>query len=543
MSYPLRRDDESERTARPRGPGRPRDGRRPWHRAGDRAGAGGCGRRHRGARPRAAPRDAGPRRGAHAALPRDPRRRGRPDGGGGGGGTYARGAGAARRRREQRRHGRATRARGPRRRHAPARARRGPQGHDPREPGGLPAPQGARRRDTRRQERTGVRRGQGRRHRLHPLARQRRGSARGACQRRRAGSGPDGDDPGLRLQHRGPADLPHGASRRHRTGGGVLGLLDVELRHGPGGRRRRRRRARLATGKGARMPISPADPHPRRRIRVLDTELTYVDTGSGDPIVFLHGNPTSSYLWRNVIPHVAARGRCLAPDLVGMGESGRVPGGSYRFVDHARYLDAWFDALRLDRNVTFVVHDWGSALGFHWARRHPERVRGIAYMEALVRPMTWQEWPEPARQIFRAMRSAAGEEIVLVKNVFVERLLPASVMRGLGPEEMERYRAPYRESGESRRPTLTWPRQIPLDGEPADVVEIAQAYADWLTKSPVPKLFANGDPGFLLTGALRAFCRTFPNQQEVTVRGTHFVQEDSPDEIGRAVADFVARLR
>src|SRR5437870_6568082 len=171
------------------------------------------------------------------------------------------------------------------------------------------------------------------------------------------------------------------------------------------------------------MPISPADPHPRRRIRVLDTELTYVDTGSGDPIVFLHGNPTSSYLWRNVIPHVAARGRCLAPDLVGMGESGHAPGGSYRFVDHARYLDAWFDALRLDRNVTLVVHDWGSALGFHWARRRPERVRGIAYMEALVRPMTWQEWPEPARQIFRAMRSAAGEEIVLVKNVFVERLL------------------------------------------------------------------------------------------------------------------------
>ena len=195
-----------------------------------------------------------------------------------------------------------------------------------------------------------------------------------------------------------------------------------------------------------------------------------------------------------------------------------------------------------DHPLVLVGHDWGSALAFDWANHHRGHVKGIAYMEAIVRPMTWQEWPEPARQIFRAMRSAAGEEIVLVKNVFVERLLPASVMRGLGPEEMERYRAPYRESGESRRPTLTWPRQIPLDGEPADVVEIAQAYADWLTKSPVPKLFVNGDPGFLLTGALRAFCRTFPNQQEVTVRGTHFVQEDSPDEIGRAVADFVARL-
>ena len=287
------------------------------------------------------------------------------------------------------------------------------------------------------------------------------------------------------------------------------------------------------------MPISAADPHPRRRIRVLDSELAYVDSGAGDPVVFLHGNPTSSYLWRNVIPHVAPVGRCLVPDLVGMGDSGKAPGGSYRFVDHARYLDAWFDALGLARNVTLVVHDWGSALGFHWACRHPERVRGLAYMEALVRPMTWQEWPEPARKIFQAMRSPAGEEIVLAKNVFVERLLPASVLRGLTPEEMERYRAPYREPGESRRPTLTWPRQIPLDGEPADVVAIARAYAEWLTTSPVPKLFVNGDPGFILTGALHDFCRTFPNQHEVTVKGRHFVQEDSPDAIGRAVAEFV----
>jgi len=290
------------------------------------------------------------------------------------------------------------------------------------------------------------------------------------------------------------------------------------------------------------MPINAADPHPRRGVRVLDTELACVDTGAGDPVVFLHGNPTSSYLWRNVIPHVVPVARCLAPDLVGMGESGKAPGEAYRFADHARYLDAWFDALGLDRNVTLVVHDWGSALGFDWARRHPERTRGIAYMEALVRPMTWQEWPEPARKIFQALRSPAGEEIVLVKNVFVERLLPGSVLRKLTPEEMERYRAPYREPGESRRPTLTWPRQIPLDGEPADVVAVARAYAAWLTETPVPKLFVNGDPGFLLTGGLREFCRTFPNQEEVTVRGAHFVQEDSPDEIGRAVAAFVRRI-
>ena len=290
------------------------------------------------------------------------------------------------------------------------------------------------------------------------------------------------------------------------------------------------------------MPISAADSHPRRRIKVLDTELAYVDTGAGDPIVFLHGNPTSSYLWRNVIPHVAGVARCLAPDLVGMGDSGRAPGGAYRFVDHACYLDAWFDALGLWRNVVLVVHDWGSALGFHWARRHPERVRGVAYMEAIVRPVTWPEWPDAARKIFQAMRSPAGEELVLQKNVFVERILPASVLRGLTPEEMERYRAPYREPGESRRPTLTWPRQIPVDGEPAAVVELVLAYGAWLTRSDLPKLFVNGDPGSILVGPQREFCRTWPNQREVTVKGSHFLQEDSPDEIGRAVADFVRRL-
>ena len=286
-------------------------------------------------------------------------------------------------------------------------------------------------------------------------------------------------------------------------------------------------------------PLSAADPHPRKRVRVLDTEMAYVDTGAGEPIVFLHGNPTSSYLWRNIVPHVAGSHRCLAPDLVGMGDSGRAPGGTYRFVDHARYLDAWFDALGLSRDVVLVVHDWGSALGFHWARRHPERVKGVAYMEAIVRPVTWQEWPEAARKIFQAMRSPGGEKMVLQKNVFVERILPASVVRGLTDAEMDRYRAPYREAGESRRPTLTWPREIPVDGEPADVARIVQNYADWLMKSPMPKLFINADPGSILVGPQREFCRRWPNQREVTVRGNHFVQEDSPDEIGRAIAAFV----
>ena len=288
--------------------------------------------------------------------------------------------------------------------------------------------------------------------------------------------------------------------------------------------------------------MTAADPHPRRTVNVLDSEMTHVDTGDGDPVVFLHGNPTLSYLWRNVIPHLSGQARCLAPDLIGMGDSGKAPGGSYRFADHARYLDAWFDALGLTERVVLVGHDWGSALGFDWARRHPERVRGVAYMEGIVRPMRWDEWPEQARNIFQAMRSPAGEEIVLQKNVFVERVLPASIMRTLSDEEFAVYRRPYLEPGESRRPTLTWPRQIPLDGEPADVVELTQRYADWLATSDLPKLFINAEPGIILTGPQRDFCRTWPNQREVTVRGLHFIQEDSPDEVGHALANWYASL-
>jgi haloalkane dehalogenase len=287
-------------------------------------------------------------------------------------------------------------------------------------------------------------------------------------------------------------------------------------------------------------PISAADAYERHRIALLETEISYVDTGAGEPVVFLHGNPTSSYLWRNVIPHVEGLGRCLAPDLVGMGDSGAAPDGSYRFLDHARYLDAWFEALGLT-NVTLVVHDWGSALGFYWAYRHPERVRGIAYMEAVVRPLTWEDWREESRPIFQALRSEAGEEMVLEKNLFVEGILPAAVLRDLTEEEMNVYRGPYLEPGESRRPTLTWPRELPINGEPEDVVSIADDYSKWLAQSDVPKLFVNAEPGAILTGSQREFCRAWPNQEEVTVRGVHFVQEDSPHEIGEAVAAFVRR--
>src|SRR5437867_5964806 len=278
---------------------------------------------------------------------------------------------------------------------------------------------------------------------------------------------------------------------------------------------------------------------------VLGSTMAYVERGSGDPIVLLHGNPTSSYLWRDVIPHLEPLGRCLAPDLIGMGDSDKLEEsgpGRYTFVEHRRYVDGLLDQLGVGRNVTFVVHDWGSALGFDWARRHPDRVRALVYMEAIVRPMSWAEWPEAARKVFQAMRSPAGEEMVLQKNVFVERILPASVLRGLTNEEMDKYREPFRQAGESRRPTLTWPREIPIDGEPADVAAIVSAYGEWLSTTPLPKLFVNAQPGSILVGAQRDFCRRWPNQQEVTVRGSHFVQEDSPAEIGRAIAAFLRRL-
>ncbi len=289
-------------------------------------------------------------------------------------------------------------------------------------------------------------------------------------------------------------------------------------------------------------PIPANDPYPRRRVQALDVQLATVDTGEGDPIVFLHGNPTSSYLWRNIIPRVAGIARCLAPDLLGMGQSDKAPNGSYRFADHARYLDAWFDAMDLNQNVTLVGHDWGSALAFDWAFRHQDRLKGIIYMEAIVRPLSWEEWPERSRALFQSMRSPAGEEIVLEKNVFVERILPGSVMRGLTDEEMEVYKRPYLIPGESRRPTLTWPRQIPLDGEPAGVVEIVHNYSQWLSVSNIPKLFINADPGVILTGPQREFCRAWPNQQEITAQGLHFIQEDSPDEIGQAIARWLPSL-
>ena len=284
--------------------------------------------------------------------------------------------------------------------------------------------------------------------------------------------------------------------------------------------------------------ISSEDKYSRSRVSVLDIHMSYIDAGVGEPIVFLHGNPTSSYLWRNIIPHLEGSGRCLAPDLLGMGGTDKSPTSSYRFIDHRRYLDAWFEAMDLEANVTLVLHDWGSALGFDWANRNQERIKGIVYMEAIVQPLTWEMWPESSRSIFQGMRGATGEEMILERNLFVERILPGSILRELSVEEMNIYRKPYVDVGESRLPTLAWPREIPIDGVPEDVHDIVGDYADWLPTSAVAKLFINGDPGAILVGAQREFCRTWENQEEVTVKGVHFLQEDCPAEIGAAIANW-----
>jgi haloalkane dehalogenase len=285
--------------------------------------------------------------------------------------------------------------------------------------------------------------------------------------------------------------------------------------------------------------------HPKKFVEVKGKKMAYVEIGEGDPIVFQHGNPTSSYLWRNVMPHLQDQGRCIAIDLIGMGDSGKLDDsgpGRYSFVEHREYLDGALEALGVKERVTWVIHDWGSALGFDWANRHRDAVLGVAYMEAIVRPLTWDEWPEAARSVFQGFRSPAGEEMVIEKNVFVERVLPGSILRKLSEEEMAVYRRPFANAGEDRRPTLSWPRQIPIDGEPADVVEIVQSYADWLSESKIPKLFINAAPGAILIGPQREFCRTWPNQQEVTVVGNHFLQEDSPDEIGEAIAHWLKSI-
>lgn len=280
---------------------------------------------------------------------------------------------------------------------------------------------------------------------------------------------------------------------------------------------------------------------PKKKVNIAGRQMAYVEMGKGDPIVFLHGNPTSSYLWRNVMPHLKDHGRLIAPDLIGMGDSDKLePSGPerYTFLEHRRFLDAFLETISVGDRVTLVLHDWGSALGFDWANRHRGAVAGIAYMEAIVRPLEWSEWNESARRIFEGFRSDKGEEMILERNLFIERVLPGSVIRQLTEEEMNVYRRPFLTPGEDRRPTLSWPRQIPLGGEPRAVVDIIRSYGDYMAANDLPKLFVNADPGSILVGAQRDFCRSWKNQTEVTVKGRHFIQEDSPHEIGEAIAQW-----
>ena len=292
--------------------------------------------------------------------------------------------------------------------------------------------------------------------------------------------------------------------------------------------------------------ISASMPYGKCFKSIKGKSIAYIDVGDGAPIVLLHGNPTSSYLWRNVVPHLEGIGRVIVPDLIGHGDSEKLPDSEgperYSFEISYEYLAGLLEELNITEDVTLVIHDWGSALGFHWAKHHPEAVKGIAYMEAIVCPVTWDDWPESARGIFKGFRSDKGEDLVLQRNMFVEAVLPSSVIRQMGEEEMNQYRKAFTKVAD-RQPTLNWPRQIPIDGEPPHMVDLVASYGEWMASNQeLPKLFINADPGSILTGKALKFCRTWPNQKEVTVAGTHFIQEDSPAEIGIAVAEWLKTI-
>jgi haloalkane dehalogenase len=283
----------------------------------------------------------------------------------------------------------------------------------------------------------------------------------------------------------------------------------------------------------------------KRFVEIDGLSMAYRDLGSGDPIVFLHGNPTSSFLWRNIIPHLQSFGRCIAPDLIGMGDSEKLPNSSadsYTFIENRRYLDRFFDALGLTKRMTLVVHDWGSALGFDWAKRNPNAVKGIVHMEAIVATMNWEDIPARAQSRFRRVRSDEGEELVLQQNIFIEQSIVKGTMRSYADAEIAEYRRPFLQPGEGRRPMLTWPRQLPIGGEPSDVVDIVDAYAEWLSTSAIPKLYIRAEPGTHSQKMIEQV-RTWPNQQEVTVQGIHYPQEDSPEEIGVSIAAWLHGLK
>ncbi len=283
-----------------------------------------------------------------------------------------------------------------------------------------------------------------------------------------------------------------------------------------------------------------------KSLEIKGRRMAFTDEGEGPAIVFQHGQPTYSYVWRNVMPHLEGLGRLIACDLIGMGESDKIDpsgAGSYSYAEHRDYLFALWDALNLGDQIVLVLDDWGAALGFDWANRHRDRIKGIVHMEAVALPLNWSDIPAPAHPFFRALRSPAGEKLVLENNIFIEDRLPAAILRKFTDEELAHYRKPFLNPGEARRPTLAWPRSLPLDGEPAEVVEAITAYLPWLAESDVPKLLISGDPGAIMVGRVRDAVRAWSNQTEVTVKGRKLLQEDSPDEIGTAIAEFVRRLR
>jgi|TARA_B100001758_G_scaffold230552_1_gene226330 haloalkane dehalogenase len=289
--------------------------------------------------------------------------------------------------------------------------------------------------------------------------------------------------------------------------------------------------------------ISVREPE-KKNINVLGKKMTYVDKGEGDPIIFQHGNPASSYLWRNIIPYLENQGRCIAIDLIGMGDSDKLTdngNNTYSYHIQKQYFDKCLEELEIKENITFVIHDWGSALGFNWAYEHQESVKGICYMEAIVKKISWEDWPKDAKSIFQGFRSDAGEDLILKKNLFIEGVLPNAIIRNLTETEMDIYRKPFLKEID-RRPTLDWPRQIPINNEPEDVCKIVDDYSSWMSINEIPKLFINADPGSILTGKQREFCRKWKNQQELTVKGNHFIQEDSPNEIGEAISKWYRNL-
>lgn len=280
--------------------------------------------------------------------------------------------------------------------------------------------------------------------------------------------------------------------------------------------------------------------------QILGSNMAYIDEGQGDTILLLHGNPASSYIWRNIIPHLTGIARCVAPDLVGMGDSDKLsPSGPdrYRFVEHQRYLEALYEQLDIGDRVVVVGQDWGSALAFDWAYRNQSRLKGVVHTESIPCAWTREDFPiEGLLDNFLALRSELGEELILKNNMFVETTMPNGTRRPLTDEEMDEYRRPFREPGEGRRATLSWPRQIPFEGQPADVDRIVKDYAAWLPGANVPKLYIDAEPGFIVTGKIREWVKSWDHQEIVSVGSKHFVQEDAPDEIGRAIADWYQRI-